>query len=548
MQNIDKTDYTVQDLLSSKNTSGLRLISGAKNVHSVIKDTNIIDNPDYFDWLNEGDFLLTTGYYFKDSEYEQLKTVQKLAERKCSGLGIKVKRYFDSIPPVMASEAERLGVPLIEVPLKYSLGNIMNEINNSKKLQKQGSEIYYNYLALFMQAANESEIAATLYTLLDNPVAIYNEQNDLSYFIDTSDCLENKYGFSLLKNSRMIVLSDDNIKSSGSIEIKNNTVVFNNHEIRYKVAPVFEGNQKLGHIVVFETNNTSNNNGEKAIEVAVMSLLLYNKKQHSADSASILGTNFLDQLLNGTLNPSYVKNGLAAANDFDETKKHLCIIVKVFTRYNDCLHNDIRSVFEKTAAKHGKSCRYLKKSNMLISFMAVGNLKQYYNTRKQFGDFIEDLSAALPAVCGNNFTIGIGEPVSEVALLKESYSQAYEAIRYVGLASNKPYNYFMDIKIYHLLEMVNNKELLGDFYNGYLHILINYDQKNNTELLRTLEQYLACNSNIAETAKLLYIHRNTVLNRLSKIRELMDSDLSNSRELLNYRLALIIMHILEREH
>lgn len=54
-----------------------------------------------------------------------------------------------------------------------------------------------------------------------------------------------------------------------------------------------------------------------------------------------------------------------------------------------------------------------------------------------------------------------------------------------------------------------------------------YDNRNETELLTTLREYLTTGLNATATAKHLYIHRNTLYQRLDKINQIIGADLND---------------------
>ncbi|KAF9112062.1 hypothetical protein BGX30_007382, partial [Mortierella sp. GBA39] len=64
------------------------------------------------------------------------------------------------------------------------------------------------------------------------------------------------------------------------------------------------------------------------------------------------------------------------------------------------------------------------------------------------------------------------------------------------------------------------------------------------ELLRTLELYMANNGQIHETAKQLFIHRNTAAYRLEKISELLQVDFKDYHHLLRLKLVLMFRDML----
>lgn len=67
--------------------------------------------------------------------------------------------------------------------------------------------------------------------------------------------------------------------------------------------------------------------------------------------------------------------------------------------------------------------------------------------------------------------------------------------------------------------------------------LIQYDETNKSELLKTLIEYLNNKFNVADTARKLFIHRNTMLYRLGKIEEILKTDLTSPKMILSLLLA-----------
>lgn len=57
--------------------------------------------------------------------------------------------------------------------------------------------------------------------------------------------------------------------------------------------------------------------------------------------------------------------------------------------------------------------------------------------------------------------------------------------------------------------------------------LIAYDLANNTDYLDTFKVYLNNRCNMTDTAKQLHMHRNTLLHRIKRIEELLESDLAD---------------------
>ena len=73
--------------------------------------------------------------------------------------------------------------------------------------------------------------------------------------------------------------------------------------------------------------------------------------------------------------------------------------------------------------------------------------------------------------------------------------------------------------------------------------LEDYDRHYNTGLMGTLKQYLICARNITKAAGILNIHRNTLLYRLNRIKEITNLDLENGDEFVK-----MMFHIKIREY
>lgn len=78
-----------------------------------------------------------------------------------------------------------------------------------------------------------------------------------------------------------------------------------------------------------------------------------------------------------------------------------------------------------------------------------------------------------------------------------------------------------------LQAVVNDSPLLSSYYHPIFKMLHLSDWKENTELEHTLKVFILCGCNYTDTANALNIHRNTVMKRIDRIKELTDYDESS---------------------
>jgi len=76
--------------------------------------------------------------------------------------------------------------------------------------------------------------------------------------------------------------------------------------------------------------------------------------------------------------------------------------------------------------------------------------------------------------------------------------------------------------------------------------VFDHDQLHGTSYMLTLENYFINNLNVTETSKAMFLHRNTLIYRIEKIKEILNLDLKHSEELLRIQLALKIFSILNK--
>ncbi len=89
-------------------------------------------------------------------------------------------------------------------------------------------------------------------------------------------------------------------------------------------------------------------------------------------------------------------------------------------------------------------------------------------------------------------------------------------------------------------ELFSSNDIIYLVHPGLI-ALSRYDLKHTTNLRDLLYCYLSNDRNLSRTAKEMFMHRNTVLNKLSKIREIIDDDLDNYA--VRFRLTFSFMII-----
>jgi sugar diacid utilization regulator len=153
-----------------------------------------------------------------------------------------------------------------------------------------------------------------------------------------------------------------------------------------------------------------------------------------------------------------------------------------------------------------------------------------------------ELEDALPGV---HLTIGTSRRVTDPVDLHRAGSEARLAVN-VGEAEGRPLLAFEDTGAYRLLlpAMSEDPGELERFFAETIEPLAAYDEQYETELVATVEAYLANDGNVAATAKQLFTHRHTIRYRLERVRELCGHDVSATEGREKLGLGLKAMRVL----
>lgn len=139
------------------------------------------------------------------------------------------------------------------------------------------------------------------------------------------------------------------------------------------------------------------------------------------------------------------------------------------------------------------------------------------------------------------FGVGVSRAASSTADLPALYSQARTALE-VGrkITGAWAVTHFDDLGVYRLLSLVEDTDELESFARETLKDLTD-ETAEAQDMRRTLEVLLATNINIAETARQLHFHYNTLRYRVAKLEKMLGPFTAHPELRLDLSLALKII-------
>lgn len=139
---------------------------------------------------------------------------------------------------------------------------------------------------------------------------------------------------------------------------------------------------------------------------------------------------------------------------------------------------------------------------------------------------------------GTTVYIGISDPRKDLVSIPEAFAEARSAIN-VGRVyrSNKRVFMYRNLLLERFLSEVSPE--LGAGYYARI-----FNRKTvrlfNDEMIHTIETFFDNSLNLSETARKLYIHRNTLVYRLEKVQHAIGLDLRNFDDAVTFKMMMLL--------
>lgn len=135
---------------------------------------------------------------------------------------------------------------------------------------------------------------------------------------------------------------------------------------------------------------------------------------------------------------------------------------------------------------------------------------------------------------------GEGSAVLDVANVHISFARAEYALR-SAMQKKQTFLQFDKLGVERILYSVTDELLMQQMGSQTLQPLLDYDAGHHADFVETLFCYLKNNGSVKAVADEMFIHKNTIVYRMSKIKELLQADLELGEERMAYYLACLIV-------
>ena len=165
-------------------------------------------------------------------------------------------------------------------------------------------------------------------------------------------------------------------------------------------------------------------------------------------------------------------------------------------------------------------------------------------TAARLKTWLRDLARQMRAEHGIRLSIGIGNQCQSISDYRRGFAEANEALQ-MGQTLDRDggVTHFNDLGVYRYLYKIARMDDLRDIYQDQVARIATYDRRKGTDLLDTLETYLECAGNLTKTSNRLFVHRNTLIQRLERLQSLCDIDLQERSNWLTLQVAIKVFKL-----
>ncbi|WP_069648902.1 PucR family transcriptional regulator [Caloranaerobacter ferrireducens] len=207
------------------------------------------------------------------------------------------------------------------------------------------------------------------------------------------------------------------------------------------------------------------------------------------------------------------------------------LVVAIIKSYNEAENSDIIAIINNIVDDNVIFCR--------LDDDLFGIIIQ--NT-EEITEILIQIIKAIETELLQKVEIGVSS-INSPLNIKKAYQEGKTALL-LGRKFNIPENiyYYEKLTVYRILSQIDERMLLS-IYDETLKYGI---QQLSSDEIKTAMYFFECNLNISETARKLYIHRNTLIYRLDKIQKDTGFNLRIFSDALEFYLLLLIYKTLDR--
>jgi purine catabolism regulator len=326
----------LSDALTDGPLSAARVVAAAAHAEKDVSWVQVVDHPDIESWVKQGHLLLSTGYNWPKDPEAARHIVERLAAKGVCGVVLAVPHFLDHFPASSIEAAERVGLPLMEIPWEVPFSEVTQAVHRELVDQQahalaRSEQIHRELTEAAVSGHSLHDIARVLGRMLNRHVSILDVDGSVLGLSargrQQDTAIEAVEVYQALKEGRGLAQVDATTHPVRLQVLSPSTAALPAHRLAVHAARV--RTDRVGYVVVQEGDELLTALDLRAIEHAgtVTALQISHQRELSMQEAR-LGYALVASLIEGHFEPKAQTLERAQLLGWaQEARYHLCTVL-----------------------------------------------------------------------------------------------------------------------------------------------------------------------------------------------------------------------------
>lgn len=574
----DRMGLTLEEALRLPALAGSTVVAGAQGLDRAVRHM-VVDDPSDPLGVAGPDVVVVLGARLPPADPANCRAlVERLVSMGTAALAF---RRADGPPPVpgeVLAEAERRSFPVLALPSGVRMDEVVSEVLGAVVAKQSealdlSSRMQNQFIDVALSGGGLEEVTDQLATFLEGAAVLglgpdreivtsagppddVAEISDWLWLLDAAadDALAElapARRVSAVRADQSVVTPADVLADADLSPADGILLVPGHHELpggvgEYAVAPIMAGDQRHGWLVAVNRTGPLLVGAGGVLERAAMVSALSVIRQQAVHSVELrFQGDLVRRLVGGSMR--HTERALAQTRSFGwRLDGPVVVLVSATETVADPQADPTRALDVLDRLADGWRAAL---EGEVAGAAVAGLSTEIVTVLPLDGHTPEEISALVSAVTsrvnarlrrvGRVLGTGIGRPAANITGLGDAYQQAQRALS-VGqeIHGGGAVTHFDQLGVFRLLSLIPDSTELRSYVDEVLGPLADSGDPDSADLRETLRVLLETNLNVAESARRLHFHYNTMRYRIGKLERLLGPFTTDPTLRLNLLLAL----------
>ena len=540
---------TVDDVIKLALPPGTTVAAGASGLgREVTWAARIRSSPPAFGHLAGGELVLLPVAILAELD-ERLhldEAIRRLAE-----LGVAGAAVLGTIGKPARDAAEAAGLPLLALPKGADIGALERDAarlisERRREVQYRGQEVLRLLMDLAIAGEPLGDVVRELARISGRPVVLEGRDGRLLAYHEAGKSPPSREAMeSIVQRERPIVARWLRTTAEASPADPPTATYELDSSWSRLVAPVIGRDGLLGSVsLIVPRGRATPEDAQVTARGAAACAVVLAREQAAATVRREVELHVLDEVLDGALRSEATLLQQAKRLGHDLLTSHVAVIARIDSAGSGPVRatgseerwDGLEASVARAGTTRGGRVLWRIRNNAAEFVLPSADLR---DERQLAATLRDELQGLLRSGGESAVSVGVGTIRDGIAGIRRSHGEARQALL-LGRRMHGPghLTLFGDLGVYRLIFAAEGLPELSDLYVQTLGELLAYDRQNNADLVSTLDAFFAANGSPKEAAERLGVHRNTVLYRLDRIRDITGYELDDAGVRMRLQLAL----------